>query len=574
MLAAADKTRLGEWMLAKGMITADQLEIALIEQQKHQLLLGQQLVRLHFVTDAMIRDVLAQHHAQESIDLQQVIVDPEALALVPEAFARQHKLLPLDLSADKQVMRVALSGHNHMLVLDALRHTLGGSIQLKSVLATEAHLEQALDKCYGHSLLLDSLLREIEQEGNAPASLAAQQASRPVIRLVNAVLIDAVKQGASDIHFEPEHAFLRIRYRIDGVLWQIRCLHDRYWPAMCVRLKILAGMDIAEQRTPQDGRVNMFLCGRQIDFRVSSHPTLHGENLVLRVLDRDKAIIPLASMGLRAPQLQRVTSMLQKPEGLLILTGPTGSGKTTTLYSMLGYLNHEHVNIMTLEDPVEYPHSLMRQTSVNAANKVDFINGIRAILRQDPDIILIGEVRDESTAAMAVRAAMTGHLVMTTLHTNSATAAFSRLQDLGVSPHMMAGCLVGVIAQRLLRRLCRHCKRQTVADRALEQLLRHTCAPAQTWSRPVFEAEGCVHCRMSGYHGRLVIMEVLTMHAEMHAMLAQPMVMSQVQQQARLHGYTTLAEEGLQLVNAGETSVQELRRVVDLSALETEVASP
>lgn len=571
MLAATDNTRIGEWMLAKGMITADQLDIALIEQQKHRLLLGQQLVRLHFVTDAMIRDVLAHYHAQESIDLQQVIVDPEALAMVPEAFARQHKLLPLDLSPDKQIMRVALSGHNNMLVLDALRHMLGGTIQLKSVLATEAHLEQALDKCYGHSLSLDSLLREIEQEGSAPASLPVQQASRPVIRLVNAVLIDAVKQGASDIHFEPEHAFLRIRYRIDGVLWQIRCLHDRYWPAMCVRLKILAGMDIAEQRTPQDGRVNMFLCGRQIDFRVSSHPTLHGENLVLRVLDRDKAIIPLEAMGLRAPQLQRVKTMLEKPEGLLILTGPTGSGKTTTLYSMLGHLNHEHVNIMTLEDPVEYPHALMRQTSVNAANKVDFINGIRAILRQDPDIILIGEVRDESTAAMAVRAAMTGHLVMTTLHTNSATAAFSRLQDLGVSPHMMAGCLVGVIAQRLLRRLCKHCKRQTEADRALEQLLRQVCAPAQTWSRPVFEAEGCVHCRMSGYHGRLVIMEVLTMHADMNAMLMQPLAM---QQQARVHGYTTLAEEGLQWVNAGETSVQELRRVVDLSALEALVVAP
>jgi len=570
MLAATDNTRIGEWMLAKGMITADQLEIALIEQQKHRLLLGQQLVRLHFVTDAMIRDVLAHYHAQESIDLQQVIVDPEALAMVPEAFARQHKLLPLDLSADKQVMRVALAGQNNMLVLDALRHMLGGSIQLQSVLATEAHLEHALDKCYGHSLSLDSLLREIEQETNAPASASTQQASRPVIRLVNAVLIDAVKQGASDIHFEPEHAFLRIRYRIDGVLWQIRCLHDRYWPAMCVRLKILAGMDIAEQRTPQDGRVNMFLCGRQIDFRVSSHPTLHGENLVLRVLDRDKAIIPLEAMGLRAPQLQRVKAMLEKPEGLLILTGPTGSGKTTTLYSMLAYLNHEHVNIMTLEDPVEYPHSLMRQTSVNAANKVDFINGIRAILRQDPDIILIGEVRDESTAAMAVRAAMTGHLVMTTLHTNSAIAAFSRLQDLEVSPHMMAGCLVGVVAQRLLRRLCRHCKRQTVADRVLEQLLRQTCAPAQTWSRPVFEAEGCVHCRMSGYHGRLVIMEVLTMHAEMHAMLTQPLAM---QQQARVHGYTTLAEEGLQWVNAGETSLQELRRVVDLSALEAVAAT-
>lgn len=565
MQAVTGQARLGEWMLAKGMITADQLEIALIEQHKNHLLLGQQLVRLHFVTDAIIRDALAQHHAQESIDLHQVIPDHEAMAMVPEAFAKLHKVLPLHFSADKGVMRIAFSGQKQQM-LEELRRLLGGNITLEPVLATEAHLEQALDKFYGHSLSLDSILRDIEQE-HATGLPSIQQESRPVIRLVNAVLIDAVKQGASDIHFEPERAFLRIRYRIDGVLWQIRCLHGRYWPAMCVRLKILSGMDIAEQRMPQDGRVDLFLCGRQIDFRVSSHPTLHGENIVLRVLDRDKAIIPLDAMGLRTPQLEQVKAMLTKPEGLLILTGPTGSGKTTTLYSMLAHLNHEHVNIMTLEDPVEYPHPLMRQTSVNAANKVDFINGIRAILRQDPDIILVGEVRDESTAAMAIRAAMTGHLVMTTLHTNSAASAFARLKDLGVSPHMMAGCLVGVIAQRLVRQLCLCCKREIETDHALIEWLQQTTAAGQTEPCRVFEAVGCTHCRMSGYRGRLVIMEVLAIHSGMESMLTQSLTMECLQNQARQHGYTTLAEEGLRLVRAGETSLQELRRVVDLSAL-------
>lgn len=564
----SDQLRLGESMLAKGMITADQLHIALIEQARSHLPLGQQLVRLHFVTDAMIRDVLAQHHAQESIDLQHVIPDPEALAQVPEAFAKQHKVLPLDVSPDKLVMRIAVSGQTPQIVLDELRHRLGGTLQFNAVLATEAHLEQALDRFYGHSLSLDSILHEIEQEHASPGLLSTQQESRPVIRLVNAILIDAVKQGASDIHFEPEQAFLRIRYRIDGVLWQIRCLHDRYWPAMCVRLKILAGLDIAEQRLSQDGRVNLFLCGRQVDFRVSSHPVLHGENIVLRVLDRDKAIIPLDCMGLREAQLTQLKTMLAKPEGLLILTGPTGSGKTTTLYSMLGYLNHEHVNIMTLEDPVEYPHSLMRQTSVNAANKVDFTNGIRAILRQDPDIILVGEVRDESTAAMAVRAAMTGHLVMTTLHTNSAAAAFARLQDLGISPHTMADCLVGVVAQRLLRRLCEHCKQPRVPDAALVKCMGLREASEESHSGHIFEASGCEHCRMSGYHGRAVIMEVLAVHADMATLFMQPQHTHRLQQQARLHGYTSLAEEGLKLVRNGITSLQELRRVVDLSVLE------
>ncbi len=561
-----DKFQLGEWMLAKGMITADQLDIALIEQRESGLPLGQQLVRLHFVTDAMVRDGLAQHHAQESIDLQQVIPDPEVLAMVPEAFARQHRLTPLDISPDKKVMRVAMADMHCVRALDQLRYLLGGTIQLKPVLATEAHIEQALDKFYGHHLSLDAILHEIEQEALPQISGTSPQDTRPVIRLVNAILVDAVKQGASDIHFEPEQAFLRIRYRIDGVLWQIRCLHDRYWPAMCVRLKILAGMDIAEQRTPQDGRVNLFLCGSQIDFRVSSHPTLHGENIVLRVLDRDKAIIALDAMGLRQPQLQLLKTMLEKPEGLLILTGPTGSGKTTTLYSLLGYLNHQHVNIMTLEDPVEYPYMLMRQTSVNEANKVDFVTGIRAILRQDPDIILVGEVRDEPTAAMAVRAAMTGHLVMTTLHTNNAIAAFARLEDLGVSRQMMAGSLVGVIAQRLLRRLCQHCKIPVLPDMETQALLEALPASESTESIQLYQAGGCKQCRMSGYRGRLAIMEILMMHAELDAMLARSSATMEVQQQARAYGYTSLAEEGLRRVRSGETSLQELRRVVDLSA--------
>ena len=565
MLTGNEKLQLGEWMLAQSMITADQLAIALIEQQKSGLPLGQQLVRLHFVTDAMVRDIMAQHHAQESIDLQQVIPDPEVLAMVPEAHAKQYRLIPLDISPDKQVMRVAMADINRITALDQLRYLLGGSIQLKPVLATEAHIEQALDRFYGHHLSLDDILHEIEQEALPQMSGISQQDTRPVIRLVNAILIDAVKQGASDIHFEPEQAFLRIRYRIDGVLWQIRCLHDRYWPAMCVRLKILAGMDIAEQRTPQDGRVNLFLCGSQIDFRVSSHPTLHGENIVLRVLDRDKAIIALDAMGLRQPQLQLLKTMLEKPEGLLILTGPTGSGKTTTLYSLLGHLNHQHVNIMTLEDPVEYPYMLMRQTSVNEATKVDFVTGIRAILRQDPDIILVGEVRDEPTAAMAIRAAMTGHLVMTTLHTNNAIAAFARLEDLGINRQVMAGSLVGVIAQRLLRRLCPYCKVPVLPDMEMQALLEALPVWESNASIQLYQAGGCKQCRMSGYRGRLVIMEILAMYPDLDAMLQRHPAAMELQQQARKYGYTTLAEEGLQRVRAGDTSLQELRRVVDLS---------
>lgn len=568
--SALGKRRMGELMLRQGIITDDQLQIALIEQRKHGLLLGQQLVRLNFVTEALVRDMLASHHAHDSIDLALVLPDPEVLAMVPEAFARQYRLLPLEFSTDHNAVRVAMADVFDVIAQDQLRQLLGHSLQLKPLLATEAQIEQAHDKFYGHALSLEEILREIEIGQSVPqAGLEGmQQGVPPVVRLVNAILIDGVKQGASDIHFEPEQGFLRIRYRNDGVLWQIRSLHERYWPAMCVRLKIMAGLDIAEQRTPQDGRMHLFLCGREIDFRVSSQPTLHGENIVLRVLDREKSIIPLVRMGLRAVQLESLHAMLEKPEGMIILTGPTGSGKTTTLYSLLNHLNSEQVNIMTLEDPVEYPVMQLRQTSVNEANKVNFADGIRAILRQDPDIILVGEVRDEATAAMALRAAMTGHLVMTTLHTNSAPAAFARLQNLGLQPQLIAGNVIAVIGQRLLRRLCTHCKQAVKPDAdRLQWLASWASLMGVPAPDTLFEAVGCAHCRMTGYRGRMVAMEILAMSPALDALLLTQPSLAQLRQLAGASGYHALAAEGLCTVMTGDVSWQELKRVIDVSTL-------
>ena len=296
-----------------------------------------------------------------------------------------------------------------------------------------------------------------------------------MVRLVDALLVDAVKRGASDIHFEPEYAFLRIRYRIDGVLETVRSLHKTYMPGITVRIKVISDMNIAETRAPQDGRLSLTLNGRPIDFRVSTHPTIHGENIVLRILDREKSIISLDKMNLPTATLTRLSLMLARPEGILVVTGPTGSGKTTTLYSLLSQVNDETVNIMTLEDPVEYPLTLMRQTSVNEAVKMDFANGIRSMMRQDPDIILVGEIRDHDTAEMAFRAAMTGHQVFTTLHTNSALGAFPRLLDIGILPDIMAGNIIGVIAQRLVRVLCVHCKEAYAPTLEERQVLGDRC---------------------------------------------------------------------------------------------------
>ena len=312
---------------------------------------------------------------------------------------------------------------------------------------------------------------------------------------------------SSDIHFEPEANFLRIRYRIDGMLRQIRALHKSYWPAMTVRIKVLSGMNIAETRAPQDGRIGAHrMRGRQVDFRVACQPTIHGENIVLRILDRQKGIVPLEDLGLAEEHLHQLKLMIARPEGIILVTGPTGSGKTTTLYSVLNHINSEGINIMTLEDPVEYPMALVRQTSVAETAKLDFANGIRSMMRQDPDVILVGEIRDADTAEMALRAAMTGHQVYSTLHTNSAIGAIPRLLDIGILPDIMAGNIIGIVAQRLIRRLCDHCKSPyqaeahemhllgTPADGAAPGALpRHAAASAAT-SRAIAAASRSWNC--------------------------------------------------------------------------------
>lgn len=557
------KLRLGELMVQQGLISHDQLRIALIEQEHSNLPLGRQLVRLGFVTEAMVRDTLAHTIGTESIDLSTVVADFEALQMVPQDFSRRYHLLPVAYEEATQTMVVAMADLFNVVALDQLRAMLGGQIQLKPVLAAEAQLEEFTDQFYGYELSVDGILREIETGEIDYQSLSADgsEYTQPVVRLVGSLLMDAVKRGASDIHFEPEHAFLRIRYRIDGVLQQIRSLHKSYWSGVAVRLKVVSGLDIAETRAPQDGRLNMNLCGRPIDFRVSTHPTIHGENIVLRVLDREKSIIPIERMGLRPETLEELRLMMTRPEGILIVTGPTGSGKTTTLYSLLSNQNTEAVNIMTLEDPVEYPVTMMRQTSVAEVNKVDFANGIRSIMRQDPDIILVGEIRDNDTATMAFRAAMTGHQVFSTLHTNSALGAFPRLTDIGILPDIMAGNIIGVVAQRLVRVLCPHCKEKHSPDEVERKILR--LKPSD--QPQIYKPKGCKRCNQNGYRGRMAIVELLRIDSDMDALISRRAHLDELKSIALEKGFVTLAEDGVRRILEGYTSVAEVMRVIDLT---------
>ena len=554
---------IGQILISQGLISEDQLRIVLLEQMRSNQPLGKLLVQLGFVSEATLRDALGESLGQRAVDLAHVIVDASALQLVPLDVARRHRIMPLDYDSENRRLTIAIADPNNIVVLDKLRSMAPHEIEIETLLAGESDISRAIDQHYGHELSIDGILHEIETGEIDYRSMAStlDEYSQPVVRLIDALLTDAVKHDASDIHFEPEDSFLRIRYRIDGILRQIRALHKSYWAAMAVRIKVMSGMNIAETRAPQDGRISLNISGRSVDFRVAAQPTIHGENIVLRILDRQKGIVPLDQLGLDQLQINEVRRMIARPEGIILLTGPTGSGKTTTLYSILNHINDEGVNIMTLEDPVEYPLAMVRQTSVAEAAKLDFANGIRSMMRQDPDVILVGEIRDEDTADMAFRAAMTGHQVYSTLHTNSAIGAIPRLLDIGVLPDIMAGNIIGVIAQRLVRRLCPHCRTPYEASPAEARIL----GVAEDSTPQLYRPGSCEQCNYRGYRGRLAIMEVLRMDGDIDELIARRATAREVRNAANSKGFRSLAEDAVRRVLEGATSVEEIGRVIDLT---------
>jgi general secretion pathway protein E/type IV pilus assembly protein PilB len=559
---SAPKKRLGDQLIDKGLVTKDQVEIAITEQKKTGHPLGQALIELGFVTEAVMRDVLGEALGRESIDLGKAVPDPDAIALISKQLAGRYNILPVSFDPVARRLQIATTDIYDVMMLDRVRANIESDIDVHPVLAAEGEIRSAIDQFYGYELSVDGILREIETGVVDYHSLdsSGEEYSQPLVRLVDAILTDAVKRGASDIHFEPESGFLRLRYRIDGVLRQIRSLHRDYWSAIVVRLKVMSKLNIAETRTPQDGRISLKVGGRPIDFRVSAQPTTHGENIVLRVLDRAKGIVPLEKLNMHPDTFDVLKLLMSRPEGIILVTGPTGSGKTTTLYSMLNYRKSVEVNIMTLEDPVEYPMDMIRQTSINEVSKMDFASGIRSLMRQDPDIILVGEVRDEATAEMAFRAAMTGHQVFTTLHTNSALGSIPRLIDIGVKADIMAGNIIGIIGQRLVRILCTNCKRARQSEE-FEQIILGLDAPTT-----LFEPVGCEHCGGSGYKGRLSVIEVLKMDDELDEMIANHATMRELSKQALASGFRTMADDGIRRILHGETTIEELSRVVDLTS--------
>lgn len=557
----AKPVRLGDRLLSQGLISKDQLEVALKEQKATKKMLGAILVEMGFVTESALGEVIAESAGTEKFDPKSAVLDPALIRKIPKDVALRYKVLPIAVAGN--TMRLAMSDVYNVLAVDQVRRHFPKNLKITPIYCTETDIQDLIEQYYDYEMSIDGILKEIETGIQDKTKLDGQADGyiNPTVRLVNALLVDAIRTGSSDIHFEPEGTFLRLRYRIDGMMTQIRSFHKDYWSPMAVRIKIMSGMNIAETRNPQDGRITYNVMGREVDFRVATQPTVHGENIVMRLLDRKKSLMPIDRLSFSEHNYNLLLKLLKRPEGVIIVTGPTGSGKSTTLYSVLGHINSVDVNIMTLEDPVEYQLPLIRQSNVREGSGMNFVDGIRSIMRQDPDVIFVGEVRDEETARMAIRAAMTGHKVFTTLHTNDAIGVIARLVDIGIPSHMLSGSLVCAIAQRLARKLCDHCKEQKPATPEECRIMGLDQANPPMTYHPV----GCIACRHSGFKGRIPIHEIIPVDKGFDELIATRATRKMMLDYAYQHGYVPMAEDGIKKVLDGLTCLDELIETVDLT---------
>lgn len=555
---------LGEKLLQKGLISRDQLETVAKEQEKQgdkKKMIGALLVEMGFITESALGEVLTESSGVKNFDIKKAVLDPKLIKRVPKEIAMRCKAVPVTI--DDNSVKVAISDIYNILAIDQIRRYFSSHLKIIPVYSTEADLLEVIDQYYGYETSISGILKEIETGITEKNELSGEIEGyvNPTVRLVDAILIDAIKRGASDVHFEPEGSFVRLRYRLDGCLIQVRSFHKQYWAAVVVRIKIMSGMNIAETRYPQDGRVTYSVLGRDVDFRVATHPTVFGENVVMRILDKKKAIMPINKLGFTKHNETLILKLLKRPEGIIIVTGPTGSGKTTTLYSVLNYINSVDINIMTLENPVEYQISMLRQSDIKEEKGMDFVSGIKSLMRQDPDVIFIGEVRDEATANMAMRAAMTGHKVFTTLHTNDAFGAIPRLIDIGIPPHLLAGSLICIIAQRLVRRLCLKCKFESMATPEECNILGKDPEEKIT----IFRKKGCQLCNDTGYKGRIAIHEIFPVDRQMDELISQGETRTNMINHALSKGYVPLIQDGIEKVLLGITDIPELISTVDVT---------
>lgn len=554
---------LGGILLEKGAVGEKELAEALEEQRNSGESLGAILLRHGYVSSEALCEALSIQFGMERVNLSEYQVEKEVINKIPASLAKRHKILPLKM--DDNTLTVVIANPLNLPVLDNLRVMLG--CELEGVLATEEEINSALDKYYGADQeSIDSMIEEIDERdvtfvgGEEEADSGGEtEDEAPVIKLVSLIILEAFRQRASDIHIEPLQNRFRVRYRIDGVCREVPGPPKRLQGSVISRVKIMAGMDIAEKRLPQDGRIKLNLLGKEVDLRVSTLPALHGESVVLRILDKSSLLLDLGDLGFLEEDKKRFQSVLALPNGIILVTGPTGSGKTTTLYACLNKMNKPDKKLITVEEPVEYQLSGINQTQVKPEIGLTFAKVLREMLRQAPDIVMVGEIRDFETAEIAIRAALTGHLVFSTLHTNDASGAMTRLVDMGVKPFLVASSIQGVMAQRLVRVICPDCKEPYQPRR--DELMELGLSPEDVSGLEFYQGRGCRECSKTGYRGRVAIFEVLLMSDPIRDLVLNGASSTEIKERARQLGMRTLREDGWQKVFKGITTIDEVVRV-------------
>ncbi len=564
--------KLGEFLIKANLINEDQLETALNEQREAGGRIGEHLLRLGFVTEEDILDCLSQQYGVPSINLRHFDIDESIIRLIPADVARKYQFIPV--SKTGATLTVAMADPTNVFAMDDITFITG--YRVEPVVASEEALREAIDKYYGttHALELKKVMEDLaavedaalevleEEEDFDVTDLEASADEAPVVRLVNLILTDALKRGASDIHIEPYEKTYRVRFRVDGILYEVMNPPMKLKEAICSRIKILSKLDIAEKRLPQDGRIKIKMKYqgklKELDFRVSTIPSMHGEKIVMRLLDKDNLMLDMTKLGFEKASLKVFEEAIFRPYGMVLVTGPTGSGKTNSLYSALSRINTPEVNIMTAEDPVEFLLPGINQVQMKEAIGLNFAAALRSFLRQDPDIVLVGEIRDFETAEIAIKAALTGHLVMSTLHTNDAPSTINRLMNMGIEPFLVATSVNLICAQRLIRRVCQNCKQEE--DVPVQALLNIGFSEAEAPNLQLYRGRGCDACNSRGYKGRVALFEVMAITDDVRELILSGASAIELRRKALEEGMISLRESGLQKIRDGVTTIEEVVR--------------
>lgn len=565
--------KLGQMLIQDGHITEEQLETSLKQQKSTHSKLGELLVQQRVVDESVILECLSRRLGIPSVQLRTGFIDPLVTEMIDKEQAERHVIIPLFKVED--TLTVAMAEPQALLVVDDLERNTG--LKIYPVIALEANIKEYIKRYYSQNVKVDAFMASLEETNievvekeNADSDRAIDLSEisddgSPVVSLVNMAMLQAVKEGASDIHIEPDKFCVRIRYRLDGMLHDLMTPPKEWHPSIISRVKVIGRMDIAEKRIPQEGRIHIIVEGREIDLRISSMPTILGEKVVMRILDRANLQLDLDKLGYASDMVTALHRMIARPYGLFLVTGPTGSGKTTTLYSALDLLRGKERNIITIEDPVEYQLELVNQIQVHEAIGLSFSRTLRSVLRQDPDIVMVGEIRDDETAKVAVQAALTGHLVLSTLHTNDSPGAVTRLLNMGIEPYLLASCLVGIVAQRLVRTICPKCKTTYFPEQSILKDI--------TWTGPDNRAfhrgQGCQLCHDSGFKGRRAVCETLEMNPPLrNLILTRPSATQIKELLAKQGNWLDLKAAAMRYVEQGITSIEEMMRVCFVEEVE------